>query len=188
MVFSRWLWIFGILVYVGCSQRQNFLSWNGLENKQIEKVDGKDLKGEGPSTYRGRFGKFDIQITTRDENEAEAEKLFEGTRLAIESYYQKSASPYPGFISRIIECPEALKPQPVSGEKIGQWSRGFLVYTNARRTLGVCDEKALSYRLLHFMHFCKKPRRSFSVKVFEDGGQGGFDDLKRIFNGFNCGE
>ena len=188
MVPSRCLWIFVTLICVGCSKRQDFLSWNGLENKQIEKVDGKELKGHGSSTFHGRFKNFDIQITARDESEAEAEKLFEGTRLAIEGYFKKSASPYPGFISRIIECPDALKPQRVSNESVGQLSRGFLVYTNARRTLGICDESALSYRLLQFTHFCKKASKSFSVKVYEDGGQGGFDELARIFKGFNCGE
>lgn len=187
MVLLRWLCIVGTLVCVGCHQRRNFLSWNGLENKQIEKVAGEEIKSAGLATYQGRFQKFEIQITARDEDEAEAEKLFEGTRLAIEGFYHSNASPYPGLISRIVQCPEAFRPQPVSSAMEGRWSRGFLLFTNDRRTLGICEEKALSYRLLHFVHFCRKTHRSFNVKVFEDSGQGGFDELKRIFNGFNCG-
>jgi hypothetical protein len=94
------------------------------------------------------------------------------------------ASPYPGMISTEVSCPEQFPPIEIkNNSSMMKW--GFLLPTNSRKLMGVCESKEIIFESLFAVQYCEKNHKMYEIRYFLKGREQA-EVLQNIFQGFEC--
>lgn len=109
-------------------------------------------------------------------NPDSAQRYIGEKQSMIDSLYKRIPSPYPGMVSKIIECPDQFKPKTENIEVEGEEICVYLLSSTPRFTYGASVEELIKYRgaLAHIYRKTKKtlyqieifiPKQSFNEKA-----------------------
>ena len=115
--------------------------------------------------FTGQGGSLQIEKTLLGDTEAKA--LWEGKYAQLINLYQDYPAPYGGGVTQKVSCPKSYRPQPL--DKVQNqlfWKNGVSLYSNDRKSLGVCDHLNFKYKVIYVGIYCKKTNIFFNLKLF----------------------
>lgn len=95
-----------------------------------------------------------------------AYKYIEERQGMIESLYKRIPSPYPGMISKAIECPDKFKPKLLYLEIDKKNTPIYILYSTPRFTYGACADELISYRGALTFIYCEKEKILYKIELF----------------------
>lgn len=95
-----------------------------------------------------------------------AEAYLQEQSAMLESLFLDRQAPYPGQLSRSLQCPDALHPQEHVVDPDGPLRRLWGLHANDRLAYGVCSEDLVSYRAAQALFVCPAARIAGTFEVF----------------------
>lgn len=141
------------------------LNWQGM---QIPRVAALEIEKQDKDSLRAKWsdGAF-ILVRSENGNLETARKLQEARALTILSTYSPRENPYPGFISKAVECKKSDLPVHMERQGSGLWQAGFKTFSNSRFALAGCRDDDKTFRTLQLVLHCAKASRIFEIKVMQ---------------------
>jgi hypothetical protein len=100
---------------------------------------------------------------------------------SIAGVFNPSPAPYPGTVTRKIECPEYFLPIRTNGS--GNHIFSYEIFTNPRGIIGVCSEDLVGYYCLFSFLKCDEQLYELEYCVQSSGEKHDFAEFK---NKINC--
>lgn len=95
-----------------------------------------------------------------------ADRYIEERKDMIESLYKRIPSPYPGMISKVIECSDEFKPKVVYLEIEEKNTPVYILYSTPRFTYGACVEDLIKYRGALTFIYREKEKTLYRIDLF----------------------
>jgi hypothetical protein len=157
------------------SKKETERTWD-LSSYEKMHVDSKELKNfqltdfielKEKKVYGLTKGNEYLKIE-RTENLARdsAQQLIDMDLFQIKSLFGKSFSPYPGQLSKEIECPKELMPTYFVAEVQDERRPYLLTFSNERFGIGICSKDLISFRYLMGWIYCPYKRELYKIKYF----------------------
>ena len=104
-------------------------------------------------------------------------KYIEDKKYLLDSLFLPTASPYPGVITNVIECPEEFKPKITAVEN----GTIYTLYAGERFNYGVCAQDLVAYHSAYGIFDCKD-KGIFEVRIFSKDES----EPQEIVRSFTC--
>ncbi len=102
-------------------------------------------------------------------DEKRAEKIFKNKAVFFQNLHGINMSPYTGFISREVVCPNPKSKATSKTIKNDQLKLvAYEFFTNDYLTIGVCEEKEMKYGGRLVQVYCKKTRAFLELTAFDE--------------------
>jgi len=111
----------------------------------------------------GRIVKIE---TIKNIDEKTASRYVEERKHLIESLYKRIPSPYPGMVSKTIECPEKFTPEIVSLKIENKTTPIYILSSTPRFTYGACADELIKYRGYLAFIYNEKGKILYRVEIF----------------------
>lgn len=95
-----------------------------------------------------------------------AKRHIEDKQFMISSLYERISSPYPGMISKVIECPDKFKPVMHFLEIGGKNTPVYFLYSTARLTYGACVDELLKHRGALAFFYSDERKTLYQIELF----------------------
>jgi hypothetical protein len=121
------------------------------------------------------LGETTVKLT-KIETEA-PQKYIQDKKFLLESLFAPTASPYPGVITNVIECPEEFKP------KVAEVQNGtmYTLFAGERFNYGVCAKDLVAYYSAFGIFDCKE-KGVFEIRAFSNDSR----EPETIVRSFAC--
>jgi arylsulfatase A-like enzyme len=103
-----------------------------------------------------------IEVIKNIDNKSARNYIGERTDLIV-SLYKRIPSPYPGAVSKTIECPDKYIPDVFPLEIEGENIPVYTLYSTPRFTYGACADELIKYR--GFMTFVYNEKRAILYRI-----------------------
>ncbi len=164
-----------ILIISSCtpsSNKINRIEDLGLSFEGIEDFVIKDQYVElnNQNEYKkiiAEKGNLSIRIeTTHFNSSTEATNYINNRINMFESIFYPASSPYPGDVSRVIDCPEEFKPKKGTAQNNNIEFVYYATYGTERRGYGSCSWDNVHYKsVIAFIH-CNSSNKIFQFEIF----------------------
>jgi hypothetical protein len=183
MRFSKHALILSLLFSISCTSRVSSFRWGHLSNDRLEESQGREeTRVPEERLWRGVNRDLEIRVSERHfDNKEKGDMIFLQESLSVQSHYTLQPVPYAGPISAKVSCREDLLPRAVSN---GDSVKGYLIPSNERLMLGLCDRSQVTGNLLRLSVQCAESKTIYVIKIFAPGQQEA--RLMNILDGFQC--
>ena len=97
-------------------------------------------------------------------SEGVAIRIIENEVLQVRKLYMAYPSPYPGTVSREVECSEEFQPAFFKGESDGDTYQYLIAYSNERFVVGACSWDLVTYSHLLGWLYCPDDATIYTIK------------------------
>jgi hypothetical protein len=95
------------------------------------------------------------------------QKYVNDKKFLLESLFSPTTSPYPGFITNVVVCPEEFKPTMKDAEN----GTIYTLFAGDRFTYGICAQDLVAYDSVYGVFDCKE-KGIFEVQLFAKTKEG----------------
>ena len=174
-----------VFIIYGCANQKSEINLKSDAFEKFSLSETKNLENSELFLFSSNDGDF-LRIGKRivlDDNSADL--LIEDSIVNIEAIYSNSFSAYPGEVSNEIVCSDEFKPEYKEYEKEGLTLRYYLLHSNDRFGIGVCDKDLIKYRQLIGWIYCQSNSELYEIKYFTSVDKP-TEDLENLFLSFSC--
>ncbi len=130
-------------------------------------------------------GSAHMERTSTDDKEAS--RLWTQKFEQLVGLYKDHPAPYGGGITQNVSCPARYRPQELAAiQNEMLWKKGVLLYSNERKSVGVCDYQSFKLRLIYAGIYCKKTEAFFILKFFVNDIQVPTASLIKMYEEIVC--
>lgn len=106
-----------------------------------------------------------IEITYNIDTQS-AQEYIEEKQFAVQTLYRRVASPYPGMISKAIECPAEFFPERFSVTFENKEFPAYILGSTPRFTYGACVEELIRYKGVLAFIYSEGQKTLYRIELF----------------------
>lgn len=95
-----------------------------------------------------------------------ADRYIKERQYIIESLYSRIPSPYPGMVSKIIECSDEFKPKIIDLKIESRNIPVYLLFSTPRFTYGACADELIKYRGVLVFVYSEGDKILYQIEIF----------------------
>jgi hypothetical protein len=159
------------LVLQACTQRSSQPFANAhlpdLVKATLTASPVQEIKGYTLKEFHGQAGAADLSVRRLENIPPEAAaKVMQQKQFQVEALYREEKSPYAGFVSKMVHCPQQFQPLIRHDTNADTELLRIEAAANSRKILGVCSESEFQSKAVLLYLYCKKPKLLLQLESF----------------------
>ncbi len=164
------------------------ISMKGADDFDVRKNIIREGRENSFCTVSAEKGQAVLRIEAVKNLSASAAKSYIEERVyMIEALYKRLPSPYPGMVSKAIDCPAEFSPKSEYIALGGQRATVYILSATPRFTYGACAQDLIKYRAALMFIYCQKKETLYRLEMFVPKEKFEKTEVLNIFETFNCG-
>jgi hypothetical protein len=186
------LLVFAILDKPVSNDLQNYMKSKGFTLKasdyEITERSEKIIAGLKITEVSSANNDKIIKVKITENMEEKIAELYEDDKKSlIDSLFVTQPAPYPGVVTRIIDCPEEFKPEEGTIKTSDMKIDYYIMYSNDRFFYGVCSPDLIKYRSVVGLAYCKTKNTFVEIELFTIAEKFDKEYSINLLNSFSCG-